>query len=246
MARRDESGWKDKAPAALAAALVEAAIIYAVVAGLSHRDTGEAKPEAGLVALPDAPLPTPTPTHKPPPRRSREAAPPRPAGVSGRRTAEVVAPPPRIVIAAPPPFVTAPTAGSGDAASAGAGSSGVGPGAGDAGQGSGGGGSGGIGTSAGSGGRGPQRIAGALRDSDYPKAAAQLHAAGTVFVRLRIDPDGRVGGCEVTRSSGTPLLDGATCELVRKRFRYRPALDASGRPVLSYEATNFTWGLRER
>jgi protein TonB len=35
----------------------------------------------------------------------------------------------------------------------------------------------------------------------------------------------------VIRSSGDADLDGTTCQLIERRYRYRPALDAEGRPV---------------
>lgn len=78
---------------------------------------------------------------------------------------------------------------------------------------------------------GARLLGGRIRNSDYPREARQAGAEGTVFVRFAVRPDGRVGGCSVTRSSGHPALDATTCRLIQKRFRYEPARDADGRRV---------------
>jgi protein TonB len=92
----------------------------------------------------------------------------------------------------------------------------------------------------------PVRIAGALTDRDYPRAAAAVHAAGTVAIAFRVRSDGGVDRCAVIASSGAPLLDDLTCELVERRFRYSPARDAAGREVDAVLRTSFTWGTRRR
>jgi protein TonB len=86
-----------------------------------------------------------------------------------------------------------------------------------------------------------RRESGALVDADYPQAAGRVRAEGTVFVRFLVGTDGRVSGCTVTRSSGNADLDAITCRLVLRRFRYRPARDAQGKPVPESISTNFTW-----
>jgi protein TonB len=58
-----------------------------------------------------------------------------------------------------------------------------------------------------------------------------------------VQPDGRVGGCTVVRSSGHASLDETTCRLIERRFRYRPALDASGRPTSATEYKSFDWSV---
>ena len=42
---------------------------------------------------------------------------------------------------------------------------------------------------------------------------------------------GASSGCEVVKSSGSAELDGTTCRLIERRFRYRPARDAQGRAI---------------
>lgn len=234
---------KRKLPAMLAALAVQAALAYALIAGLAGDVAGEVRRRLEVLAIPARP--NPPPPRPAPPERAAAAAPREAAGAAApvARAAQVVAPRPPLVLAPPPPFVTATVAGSGEQASPGAGRSGDGPGAGTGGQGSGGGGEGDAGAG---GGRGAERIGGGLRDADYPAAAGSVRAAGTVFVRFRVGRDGRARGCEVTRSSGSEVLDQTTCRLIEKRFRYRPAMDAEGRPLETVETTNFTWGTRVR
>jgi protein TonB len=118
---------------------------------------------------------------------------------------------------------------------------GTGSGTGGEGNGSG---SGGSGTgSGGGGGREAERIAGRIDNKDYPRSALQARAQGNVAVRYTVRPDGRVGGCSVVRSSGHPILDETTCRLIEKRFRYRPALDASARPTSATEYKSYDWSV---
>jgi protein TonB len=88
------------------------------------------------------------------------------------------------------------------------------------------------------------RIAGALSDRDYPREAAAVNAGGTVAVSFRVRADGGVDSCRVLGSSGYAQLDGLTCALVERRFRYRPARNMAGEPIATTLRTTFTWGTR--
>jgi protein TonB len=90
---------------------------------------------------------------------------------------------------------------------------------------------------------GAQLLTGRIRNSDYPRAARRSGAQGTVFVRFAVQPDGRVGDCVVTRSSGSPVLDSATCELIQLRFKYKPARDAQDRAVPDVIVGRQSWWL---
>jgi protein TonB len=219
--------------AALAAAAVEIGLVAMVLWGLAVRFAAPAE-RAELVSITPSVRPTPTPSPKParegaaaPPNRRSEALP-------------VVAPSQPVVLASPRPAAT--VAGKGNEPSAGVAiMPGPGSGAGGSGAGTG---SGEGGAGAGSAVTAPVRIAGALRDRDYPRSAAG--AGGTVAIAFRVRSDGRVDRCAVIASSGEALLDDLTCELVERRFRYRPARDAEGRPVATELRTSFTWGVRWR
>ena len=84
-------------------------------------------------------------------------------------------------------------------------------------------------------------ISGSIRDSDYPRGAYEVGAGGTVYLRFVVAPNGRVSECRVTRSSGRADLDATTCRLIQKRFRYRPARDARGRPIADVIRGEHLW-----
>lgn len=209
--------------AAGAALALEAGLIVVLVKGLAPHWVKQlaSSPLVAVVFPPPSPPPTPPPRKVA--RASGEAAPPAP------KTVPKVEPSPKIALASPSPAATA----------SGAAGAGSGTGAGGTGNGSG----------AGSGGNGagsgiaapPQRVAGALSDRDYPRDAG---TSGTVGIGFRVRADGGVDDCRVLASSGSSRLDGLTCSLVEQRFRYRPAVDAGGRPVDSTLRTSFTWGTR--
>jgi protein TonB len=94
-----------------------------------------------------------------------------------------------------------------------------------------GGGTGGQGYGADEGGTDLEQIAGEFRMSDYPPELGRAGVGGRVSVRFTVMPNGRVTGCRVTRSSGVPALDEATCRVIEQRYRFRPSTDRYGRPI---------------
>ncbi|MFC3712116.1 energy transducer TonB [Sphingoaurantiacus capsulatus] len=192
-------------------------------------------------------VPTPAPPVAPSPEPAKQA--PNEAGEASAankhaKPTEVVAPKPVVKVETPPPIVAAPVASSGREADAGA-TPVVGPGtgAGGVGQGLG---SGGQGTGTGGGGGSAYWVSGRIRDRDYPRAASKARAGGAVVTNFEVGTDGRVSNCRVVQSSGRSDLDATTCALIEKRFRYKPALDANGRPVRSVEGWRQTWWLEPR
>ncbi|MBV9930369.1 MAG: energy transducer TonB [Alphaproteobacteria bacterium] len=78
---------------------------------------------------------------------------------------------------------------------------------------------------------------------DYPAAARAQGLAGTVRFTLQVAPTGRVTACVIRASSGTALLDAATCRLLSSRARFHPARDARGRPTAGSANGQLTWSL---
>lgn len=76
---------------------------------------------------------------------------------------------------------------------------------------------------------------------DYPKAALAERASGIVAFRLRIDPDGMVNDCTVTRSSGSKILDTTTCKLLSRRARFLPARDGNNEPAGAMWSSAVRW-----
>jgi protein TonB len=78
---------------------------------------------------------------------------------------------------------------------------------------------------------------------DYPAAARAQGLTGTARVRLDVAPTGRVTGCTILASSGTALLDAATCRLLSSRARFEPARDGAGKPVAGAVEVELPWSL---
>jgi periplasmic protein TonB len=84
-----------------------------------------------------------------------------------------------------------------------------------------------------------------LSDADYPSRAQREERSGTAGFRLEIGPDGRVTSCTITSSTGHADLDEATCRLLPKRARFKPATAAGGGPMSDTYNGRITWRLPE-
>ncbi|WP_300397640.1 energy transducer TonB [uncultured Sphingobium sp.] len=84
-----------------------------------------------------------------------------------------------------------------------------------------------------------------LSDSDYPSRAQREERSGTAGFKLEIGTDGRVTNCTVTSSTGHADLDEATCRLIPRRARFKPAKDSNGNPVTDTYTGRITWRLPE-
>lgn len=232
----------ERTRAAAIAGVVVGGLGYALVLGLAPH----------FVRTPDeAPLqlfevrPPPPPQEETRPQEARSSAAEGRAAPPNLRAqpTEVVAPKPVIPVPVPPPLPAAPVAGVGSAPTAGSADI-VGPGTGAGGVGDGrGSGGAGDGTGGGGDGIGPRRRSGRLSDADYPEAAMEAGQSGTVSVRYLVWTDGTVRECEIERSSGSRILDQATCRLIVQRFRYWPSRDGRGRPVPAYIIEDHSWVL---
>lgn len=172
---------------------------------------------------PSPPPPEPSPTAS----QTREAGAAAPPGKKATPK-EVAAPKPKIVVAktqAPP------VASTGSAQTAGAADKGDGTGAGGVGN----------GTGAGAGGKGTGggavtplvKIAGDINSArDYPSRSRDLRLGHRVGIELTVGTDGRVTDCRIIAPSPDPQADRITCDLASRRFRFRPARNAAGQPVV--------------
>ena len=181
-----------------------------------------------------------TVTTPPMPEPSPKA--PEPAGKSGAEgkkavPREVVAPPVKQPIAKVP----APRASStGSANTSGAGTQGTGTGAGGPGT--------GTGSGNGGGGTGGGAVTKAVKTAgdinsarDYPIATRDLRINDYVIVAVTVGTDGRPTGCRVARPSKDAQANAITCQLALKRFRFKPATDATGKPVGSVYGWKQSW-----
>jgi protein TonB len=240
-----EQRWsKERATSIAGVAAVHALLGYVLLMGLRAdlpRQVAETLKVIDVLPVHEPPKPpTPIPHKIKSPRAEGEASPP---NLRAEPT-QIVLPPP--VISLPPPIpvmaapiagtANAPTAGSADIPGPGYGAGGFGNGRGGGGEGDGDGGGGWV---------APRQIKGRIKDSDYPRSAGEAGVGGTVGVKYQVGVDGRVTGCEVTRSSGFPDLDNTTCGLIVERFRFRPSLDPAGRPVPATIVQNHTWVIHQ-
>lgn len=79
--------------------------------------------------------------------------------------------------------------------------------------------------------------------SDYPSEAIRNGEQGLVVVKLNVGVDGRVSGCTVEQSSGSVSLDEATCKIMTRRARFRPAHDAKGNAVPDTYTQKVNWAM---
>jgi protein TonB len=81
--------------------------------------------------------------------------------------------------------------------------------------------------------------------NDYPTKEIREGNEGTARFLLSIDARGEVQDCIITRSSGHPGLDNATCGKVSRRARFEPATDANGSQVAGTFAGSIKWVIPE-
>ena len=117
----------------------------------------------------------------------------------------------------------------------GAGGTGTGTGSGSGGSGPGGGGDGGVADP-------PHLVTPVLTGRDFPRDLLDQWPRGaTVFLRLRVNPQGSVSECTVLRGTGVATIDVAMCNLAHDRLRFRPggqSQRASGCRMVRIRATS--------
>lgn len=232
---------RERLGAAALTAIIVAALGYALLLGLAFHGVPDPAQEA-LATFDLVADPPPPERIVPPPRKiNRPSGKASPPNIRSKAT-EVTAPVPIVQVAPPPPIVVAPLPNVGVQATSGA-SDRAGPGTGAGGTGNGNG-AGGDGDGDGSGReRVPRLVSGRIRGSDIPDAILDTGFRGVVGVRYRVEVDGHVTDCAVVRSSGSRLMDQATCRAIEKRFRYDPWRDAAGRPVRSIVLRDQQWDI---
>ncbi len=236
---RSDLKTRDKTGAMAAVIAVHAGLAFAFLHLSGTVDL--AHPERALEVFDLNDIKPPPPPPPPPPVQDLQKQQPKakegaasPKNIKSEAT-PVVAPkpvielpvPPKIAVSETPRQGTAPTQGASDVRGPGTGAGGIGTGTGSGGAGSGAGGGGGIGTR-------PSLVRG-ITNRDYPDAVQRSWPrGGRIFVRVRVQPDGRPSQCDVMRSFGNAATDQWTCRLVMERAVFKPATDTSGRPIAAW------------
>lgn len=211
---------RERAYALVAVVFVQAAIGFVLLTGLRVDFTRSTEIVQRLVDVTLRKPPPPVVPVQPPPKpQHHQAAAPKGApdklgGSPGPQPAH--APPSVTPVVAVKPSVAPSGGGTGMGPALGAGA---------------GGGAGGNGYGEDDGGTDLEQIAGEITSRDYPRDLREAGIGGRVGVLFKVEPNGRVGSCTVTRSSGVPELDALTCRLIQQRFIYRPSTDRFGRPI---------------
>jgi protein TonB len=82
-------------------------------------------------------------------------------------------------------------------------------------------------------------ISGEFRDSDIPKSLRSAGVSARLTATFTVQANGRPTGCHVTHSSGYAEMDAKACQLIERRFVFRPRLDRSGKAVA--EEVDWDW-----
>jgi periplasmic protein TonB len=80
---------------------------------------------------------------------------------------------------------------------------------------------------------------GSIFDTDYPEAALRDGEQGTSVMLVSVGRDGLVKSCE--SGGSTVTLDDASCQIVLKRFRFKPARNSKRKPVMDMWLQRITW-----
>lgn len=80
---------------------------------------------------------------------------------------------------------------------------------------------------------------------DYPTGALREGEQGYVGTLLWIESDGLVKDCRIVETSFRKALDERTCQVIRDRARFSPALDHQGRPIRSPYSQRIKWEIAQ-
>jgi hypothetical protein len=78
-------------------------------------------------------------------------------------------------------------------------------------------------------------------DADYPAQALRENRTGETSFILMVDEAGTLKDCMVEETSGIASLDAMACIVLLDRAKFKPALDASGKPVRSVLSGRIHW-----
>ena len=80
-----------------------------------------------------------------------------------------------------------------------------------------------------------------IKWSDFPSKMLAGRVSATVNFRLTVDASGAPTACDVLTMESAPEFIKATCDNLMKRARFKPALDAQGKPVASIFVDTVEW-----
>ena len=87
-----------------------------------------------------------------------------------------------------------------------------------------------------------QTTASSIIERNYPAEALARGEQGVVEFAVDVDMQANIDSCVVTKSSGYPLLDAATCDVIVKHAHFAPA-ESAGKRVATTRAGRMAWKL---
>ncbi len=82
-----------------------------------------------------------------------------------------------------------------------------------------------------------------FKSRDYPSVAIFREGSGSVKIVMLVDENGKLATCNVIEASGHASLDAQTCAIMKERAKFRPGVDAAGKPVKSGMVARINWAL---
>jgi len=83
-----------------------------------------------------------------------------------------------------------------------------------------------------------------LSSVDYPLSMHVMGSMAIVEFRLDIADTGNVTGCTIIAATLPEEAAATTCELLSRRAKFMPALDAMGKPVKTFGVSTIRWTIR--
>lgn len=80
-----------------------------------------------------------------------------------------------------------------------------------------------------------------VTNSDYRSSWINREYSGTASFTVRVGSNGRVESCSVTGGTAPQELKDATCRLIERRARFRPATDGNGDEVAGSYSSTVRW-----
>lgn len=83
----------------------------------------------------------------------------------------------------------------------------------------------------------PIKLDGVIRSTDFPSGVSPEKSEYVVGMVLQIDRNGNVADCFIEASSGSETLDDATCNLLKQRAKFSPAVEGGYVAVSDFKYT---------
>jgi TonB family protein len=91
----------------------------------------------------------------------------------------------------------------------------------------------------------PEKLGNFFRPDDYPDDLLDKGIQGSVGVLMTVDGSGQLTDCRTVETSGTPALDQVTCDVLRKRARFKPALSRDGKAMAALTYWRVNWQIAD-